>query len=48
MANYINLTLETLGPQGVTLVLNNGETVTTSNAITWKVSCSDTTQQGIR
>ena len=46
MANYINLTLDTVGPQGVTLLLNNGETVTTSNAIEWKVSCADTDTTG--
>lgn len=41
MSSYINLTLDTLGPQNVSVVLNNGENATTSSTVRYTVSCSD-------
>ena len=41
MSNYINLTLDTLGPQNVSVVLNDGEHVTTENIVRYAVSHSD-------
>ena len=41
MSNYINLTLDTLGPQNVSAILNNGEHVTTENTVRYTVTCSD-------
>ena len=41
MANYVNLELDTLGPQGVSLVVNDGEAVSTVNVARIKLSCSD-------
>ena len=41
MSNYINLPLDTLGPQNVSVILNDGEQVTSEKAIRYSVTCSD-------
>lgn len=46
MANHVNLELDTLGPQGVQMVVNDGEAVTTINAAYVKLTCSDADTTG--
>ena len=46
MANYVNLTLDTLGPQGVKMILNEGESTTTSTGIRVKFTCTDESTTG--
>ena len=41
MANYINLTLDTAAPGGVSVLINSGEAKTSSTAVTLAISCSD-------
>lgn len=41
MANYVNLTLDTIGPSGVSVIINNDETKTISTSVNLSVSCSD-------
>ncbi len=41
MANYVNLTLDTLFPQGFTLKINDGATTTNSTTVEIKVTCAD-------
>ena len=41
MANYINLTLDTAAPSGVSVIINSGEAKTSSTAVTLAISCSD-------
>lgn len=41
MSNYVNLELDTLGPQGVSVKINEGETTTNINVINLTVSCTD-------
>lgn len=41
MSNYINLTLDTLGPQNVSAILNDGEHMTTSNNVRFTIICTD-------
>lgn len=45
MANYVNLTLDTIGPQGVTLTLEEG-TTTTSDAVHTLLRCTDADTTG--
>ena len=46
MANYLNLVLDTLAPQGLTVKLNNGSQYTTSKNVTLSISVSDTATSG--
>lgn len=41
MSNYINLTLDTVGPSGVSVLINGDETKTTSTAVSLAISCAD-------
>lgn len=41
MANYFNLTLDTLAPSISSFTINNGDAVTTSTSVTLKITCSD-------
>lgn len=41
MSNYVNLTLDTVGPSGVSLLINGDETKTTSTAVSLAIGCSD-------
>lgn len=41
MANYFNLTLDTLSPSISSFLINNGDAVTTSTSVTLKIVCSD-------
>ena len=41
MSSYVNLILDTIGPSGVSVVINNGETKTTSTAVTLAIGCGD-------
>lgn len=46
MASYFNLTLDTLAPSGLSVVLNNGAMYTTSPVVTLGVSVSDADTTG--
>lgn len=46
MASYFNLTLDTLAPSGLSVVLNNGAIYTTSPVVTLGVSVSDASTAG--
>ena len=41
MANYVNLTLDTIGPAGVSVKINGDEEKTTSTAVSLAITCSD-------
>lgn len=41
MANYVNLTLDTIGPAGVSVKINGDEERTTSTAVSLAITCSD-------
>ena len=41
MANYINITLDTIGPSGVSVLINGNADKVTSTAVTLDISCSD-------
>lgn len=41
MASYFNLTLDTLAPSGLALLINDGATYTTSTAVSLKIAISD-------
>ncbi len=41
MANYINVTLDTIEPSGVGVLINGDEENTTSTAVTLTIDCSD-------
>ncbi len=43
MANYINLTLDTIAPSGISVLLNDGVTSTTSTAVTLGIECAEAT-----
>ncbi len=42
MSSYVNIILDTIGPSGVSLTINNGETKTTTTAVSLSIACSDT------
>ncbi len=44
MANYINLTLDTIAPSGISVLLNGGVTSTTSTAVTLGIECAEAEQ----
>lgn len=46
MANYFNLILDTLGPQGVTLSINSGAAYTSDQLVTLAIGCSDGDKTG--
>ena len=46
MASYFNLTLDTLGPQGVSLVINDGAAKTSNALVTVAISTSDASTTG--
>ena len=46
MSAYINLTLDTIGPSGVTVKINGDETKATSTAAQLTISCADTDLTG--
>lgn len=46
MASYFNLTLDTLAPSGLAIVLNDGATYTTSTAVTLKLTLDDAATTG--
>ena len=46
MASFFNLTLDTLAPAGLSLVLNDGAQYATSATVTAKISVSDTSTTG--
>lgn len=41
MANYINVTLDTIEPSSVVVLINGDETKTTSSAVTLTIDCAD-------
>lgn len=41
MANYINVTLDTTAPSGVSVTINNGEEKTSLNAVSLAITCTD-------
>lgn len=41
MASYFNLTLDTLAPSGLSILINDGATYTTSTAVTLKIALED-------
>ena len=41
MSNFAKITLDTTGPAGVSVMINNGETKTTSLAVNLTISCAD-------
>lgn len=46
MASYFNLTLDTLAPSGLSLLINDGATYTTSTTVSLKIAIGDTTTTG--
>ena len=46
MASFFNLTLDTLAPAGLSLILNDGAQYATSATVTAKISVSDETTTG--
>lgn len=46
MASYFNLTLDTLAPSGLSLLINNGAQYTTTTAVTLKIEVGDTATTG--
>lgn len=46
MANWFNLILDTLGPQGVTLSINSGAAYTNDQLVTLSIGCSDPDKTG--
>lgn len=46
MASFFNLTLDTLAPAGLSLILNDGAQYATSATVTAKISVSDTSTTG--
>ena len=41
MANYINVTLDTIEPSSVGVLINGDETKTSSSAVTLTIDCAD-------
>lgn len=46
MSNYVRITLDTIGPSGVSAEINGDETVVTSTAVTLTVECEDENTEG--
>lgn len=46
MASYFNLTLDTLAPSGLSILINDGATYTTSTAVTLKIALEDAATTG--
>lgn len=46
MAAYFNLTLDTIAPSGLTLTINDGQSIVTSTAVTLGISVSDANTTG--
>ncbi len=46
MASFFNLTLDTLAPSGLSLLINNGAQYTTSTAVTLKITLTDADTAG--
>lgn len=46
MASFFNLTLDTIAPSGVSILINNGATYATKSAVSVKIATSDTDTTG--
>lgn len=46
MASFFNLTLDTIAPSGVSIIINNGATFATKSAVSVKIATSDTDTTG--
>lgn len=46
MANYVNITLDTIGPSGVSVLINGDSDKATSSAVTLTIGCSDDDTSG--
>ena len=46
MANYVNITLDTIGPSGVSVLINGDSDKATSSAVSLAIGCSDADTSG--